>query len=59
MTANNRGKCKTSIPAHARSKVMEKVCRRSFYGVAGSNLAGGMDVSLVTVVCQVEVSATG
>jgi hypothetical protein len=29
-------------------------------GIAGSNLAGGMDLSLVSVVCcQVEVSPTG
>jgi hypothetical protein len=46
------------IPVAARSK--EWVCGDSFAGIAGSNLAGGMDVSLVSVVCyQVEVSATG
>jgi hypothetical protein len=36
------------------------VCGRSLAGIAGSNAAAGMDVSLVSVVCcQVEVSASG
>ena len=36
------------------------VCGRSLVGTAGSNPAGGMDVSVASVVCcQVEVSATG
>jgi hypothetical protein len=35
-------------------------CVRSLAGIAGSNLAGGMGVSLVSVVCcQVEVSVSG
>jgi len=43
----------------ARSK--EWVCGRSLAGIAGSNPAGGMDVSFLLsgVCCQVEVSATG
>ena len=37
----------------ARSKV--RICGRSLGGTAGSNPAGGMDASLVSVVyCQVE-----
>ena len=43
------------IPVGARSKVW--VCGRSLAGIAGSNAAGGMDVS--PVFCQVEVFATG
>jgi hypothetical protein len=36
------------------------VCGRSLAGIADSNLAGGMDVSLVNVVCcQVEVGGPG
>jgi len=36
------------------------VCGRSLTGTVGSNLAGCMDVSHVSLVCsQVEVSATG
>ena len=35
------------------------VCRPSLAGIAGSNPAGGMDMSFVSVVCcQVEVSAS-
>jgi hypothetical protein len=46
------------IPVTARSKAW--VYGRSLAGIAGSNLAGGMDVCLKSVVCcQVEVSATG
>ena len=46
------------IPVAERSKA--RVCGRSFAGIARSNSAGGMDVSLVSVVCcQVEVSVTG
>ena len=42
----------------ARSKAW--VCGRSLAGIAGSNPVGGMDVSLVSVVCcQVKVSASG
>ena len=42
----------------ARSKAC--VCGRSVAGIAGSNPAGGMGVSLVSVVsCQVGVSASG
>ena len=42
----------------ARSKSWD--CGRSLAGSAGSNPAGGMDMSVVSVVCcQVEVSATG
>ena len=40
----------------ARSKAW--VCGRSLAGIAGSNPAGDMNMSLVSVVfCQVEVSA--
>jgi hypothetical protein len=37
------------------------VCGRSLAGIAGSNLAGGMDVFLLlsVVCCQVEVTVTG
>ena len=35
------------------------VRRRSPAGTAGSNPAGGMDVCMSVVCCQVEVSATG
>ena len=42
----------------ARSEAL--VCCRSLAGIAGSNPAGGMAVSLVSVVCrQVEVWAFG
>ena len=42
----------------ARSKAW--VCDRTLAGTVGSNPAGAMDVSLVTVVCyQVEVSGSG
>ena len=45
------------VPVAAPSKAW--ICARSLAGIAGSNLAGGMDV-LVRVVCfQVEVAATG
>jgi hypothetical protein len=41
-----------------RSKA--SVYGRSLAGIAGSNPAGGLDISVVSVVCcQVEVSATG
>ena len=41
-------------------KSKARVCGRSLAGIAGWNPAGGMDVSLVCVVCyQVQVSATG
>ena len=36
-----------------------RICGRSLNGIAVSNPNGGMDVSFVSVVCQVEVSATG
>ena len=46
------------MPVAARSKAW--VCGRPLAGIAGSKPAGGMDVSVVSVVCcQVEVSATG
>jgi hypothetical protein len=50
------------IPVAARSKAW--VCGRRIVGIAGSNPAGGMDVSLslslVSIVCcQVEISASG
>jgi len=49
------------VPWVARSKA--SVCELSLAGIAGSNLAGGMDVSLLLsiasgVCCQVEVPAT-
>ena len=47
-----------SIPVAVRSKA--SVFSRSLTGIVGSNPAGVMDVSVVSVVCcQVEVSATG
>ena len=50
--------CLLPIPVAARSKAW--VCGRSLTGIVGSNSAGGMDVSFVSVVCcQVEVSASG
>jgi hypothetical protein len=46
------------IRVAARSKVW--VCRHSLAGITGWNPAGGMDVSLLWVLCcQVEVSASG
>ena len=46
------------IPVAARSKAW--VCDRPLAGIADSNPAFGMDVSLANVVCcQVEVSAAG
>jgi hypothetical protein len=46
------------IPVAARFKAW--VYGRSLTGIVGSNLTGGMDVCLVSVVCcQVEVSSTG
>ena len=46
------------IPVAVRSK--EWFCSCSLPGFAGSNPDGGMDVSVVNVVCfQVEVSMTG
>ena len=46
------------IPVAARSKAW--VFERLLAGVEGSNLSGGMDVYLVSVVCcQVDVSASG
>ena len=45
------------VPVTARSKAY--VCGCSRAEIAGSNPTGGMDVSVVSVVCcQVEVSAT-
>ena len=45
------------LPVTAQSKAW--VCGRSLAGIVGSNPAGGMGVSLVSVVCcQVEVSAS-
>ena len=45
------------IPVAARSKTW--VWGRTFAGIVGSNLAGGMDMFLVSVVCcQVDVSAS-
>jgi hypothetical protein len=41
----------------ARLKVW--FCGRLLVGVEGSNLARGMDVCLIIVFCQVEVSSTG
>jgi hypothetical protein len=39
--------------------VAAQICGRSLAEIVGSNPAGGMDVSVVSVVCrQVEVSAT-
>jgi hypothetical protein len=47
-----------SIPVAALSKAW--VYSGSFTGIAGSNPAGGMDVSFVGVVCcQTDVSASG
>jgi hypothetical protein len=46
----------TTIPVAARSKAW--VCDSSLAEIAGSNPAGGQEC-LVSVVCQVEVSATG
>jgi len=49
---------KAPVPVAARSKAW--VCVRSLAGIVGSNPTGGMDVSVVSVVCcHVEVSATG
>ena len=46
------------IPVAERSKAW--VCSRSPAEIAGSNPSGGMDCSVVSVVCcHVEVSATG
>ena len=45
------------IPVAEQSQAW--VCSRSLAGNAGSNTAGGMDVCLSVVCCQVEVSATG
>ena len=51
---NNRG----AISVAARSKT--RVYGRSLAGIAGSNLVGSIDMSLVIVVCcQVEVFARG
>jgi hypothetical protein len=44
------------VPVAARLKAW--VCGRLLVEVEGSNLAGGMDVCLIIVFCQVEVSAT-
>jgi hypothetical protein len=45
------------IPVAARSKA--SICGRLLVGIAGSNPAVGMDVSVVSVVCcQEEVSAS-
>jgi hypothetical protein len=50
----------TEVRVAVRSKAW--VCGRQLIGIAGSNPAGAMDVSLSLgnlVCCQVEVSATG
>jgi hypothetical protein len=48
----------TPNPVAAQCRVW--VCGRSLAGIAGSNIAGGMDVCQLCVMwCQVEVSATG
>ena len=39
------------IPVAAQSKAW--VCGHSHFGIVGSNLAGDMDISLVSVVCVV------
>ena len=45
------------IPVAAWSKAY--FCGRSLAGIVGSNPAGGMEISLMSVVCcQVEVSVT-
>jgi hypothetical protein len=47
-----------SIPVAERSKAW--VCGRWLVGIAGSNLAGGMDVSVLRVMCVVrQLSASG
>jgi hypothetical protein len=49
---------KVNISVAVRSKA--QVCGRSLAGIVGSNLTGGMDVCLVSVVCcQVKVSVSG
>ena len=45
------------IPVASRSKVC--VCVRWLAGLVGSNTVGDVDVCLLCVCCQVEVSATG
>jgi hypothetical protein len=51
---NNRGDFSMAMQSKLR------VCGRSLAGIAGSNLAGFIDVCFVSVVCcQVEVSASG
>jgi hypothetical protein len=46
------------VQVAARSKAY--FCGHSLVGIVGSNPAGGMDISLVSVACcQVEVSAMG
>ena len=46
--------------ADPSGRAKAKVCDHLLAGIAGSSPAGGMDVSVVSVVCcQVEVSATG
>jgi len=45
------------IPVAARSKAW--VCGRSFAGIAGSNLAGGMDVFRLSVLCLVRYRSLG
>ena len=48
------------LPIAVAERSKTRVCSRSLAEIAGSNPAGGMDgLSVVSVVCQVEVSATG
>jgi hypothetical protein len=49
-----------SYPILVTTRSKASVCSRSLAGIAGSNPAGDMDDSVVSVVCcQVEVSASG
>jgi hypothetical protein len=45
------------IPVAAWSKAY--VCGRALAGIVGSNLTGDMDVCLLFLCCQVQVSVTG
>jgi hypothetical protein len=50
----------SAMPISVAQRSKARVCGRSVAGIVGSNLAGGMAVSLVSVVCfHVEVSAMG
>ena len=51
------GIARLPIPVAVRSKVW--VCGRSLARTAGSNFTGCVNISLVSVWCQVQVSATG